>query len=554
PWTVPPAKGALSISGDLGNMCVVLPTEQVKCWGSIGEGALGDGGNEPSVGKSWDQVSTVIGVSHASAVATSQGHSCAIAAQGQVKCWGNNRSGQLGVGESQFDMVPSQTIGISNATSVAAGIAHSCVTLTDSSIRCWGNNGNGNLGVPESDEDPDLRRTAVEADPSNPATAIAAGYAGTCATGTAVRCWGGDLFTGPSTIDDTSGATETSVGTHHVCALFDGDVGCWGENWDDQLGDDSVENAVDVSAGSEFSCAVLDDGTAKCWGRHPFLGDGVAGDTSTAAPVVVSGLTLATQISSGHARTCALRQGGDVVCWGDGSFGVLGNGTTDTLAATPVSVTGLTDAVAVSVGGSHTCAVRETGSIACWGYNHLGQLGDGSTATASTPVAVTGISNATAVAAGAGHTCALLETGVVTCWGDGRYGQTGIPFPNFYATAVTVLGLGAPYVEPDPVLPPRPVRKPDVKLSKAKLGKSLTFEVTCFAACTVSASLKPAKKTMKLGSKRLGALRTHKVKFKITKKIARAVAKARKRGKRISLTVKATNLSGETRSQTTRLK
>src|SRR5262249_54008135 len=103
--------------------------------------------------------------------------------------------------------------------------------------------------------------------------------------------------------------------------------------------------------------------------------------------VTVSGLSDATQISVAGEGACARRTDGSVACWGSNVAGMIGDGTT-TDRSVPTPVLGLTDAISVAVGATHSCALRVTGDVVCWGNNALGQLGDGSTAEAHTPVTV----------------------------------------------------------------------------------------------------------------------------------------------------------------------
>src|SRR4029079_11210831 len=93
---------------------------------------------------------------------------------------------------------------------------------------------------------------------------------------------------------------------------------------------------------------------------------------------------------------------------------------------TPVQVTGISTAVAVSAGVIHTCAVLQNGTARCWGYNSSGQIGDGTTTDRFTPAVVSGITTATgAVAAGNNDSCVLLQGGSVKCWGMNTYGELG---------------------------------------------------------------------------------------------------------------------------------
>ncbi|NOY94464.1 MAG: hypothetical protein GXP55_25080 [Deltaproteobacteria bacterium] len=197
----------------------------------------------------------------------------------------------------------------------------------------------------------------------------------------------------------------------------------------------SCDDAIDVAAGAGFTCALRASGRVACWGRndHGQLGDGTRANHSTLAevPGIVDAIELDVDGSgrAGLGHSCALRATGGVLCWGLGDHGQLGDGTT-TDSLSPIAVPGLTDAVHIAVGFGHTCAIHLDGSISCWGRNDYGQLGDGTTVERLTPVTVIGIDDAVEIGAGGGNltrylTCARRASGHVACWGSNINGQLG---------------------------------------------------------------------------------------------------------------------------------
>jgi alpha-tubulin suppressor-like RCC1 family protein len=189
--------------------------------------------------------------------------------------------------------------------------------------------------------------------------------------------------------------------------------------------------AVSVGAGAYHACAVLSDGTVRCWGSDTDgeLGNGTSsnsGFTQSTTPVAVLGLTNVKAVGAGLYTTCALRNDGTVWCWGDDSKEQEGpTGVAQGYATTPIQVTpGLGSASAMSVGADHTCALVG-GQIECWGSNQFGEFGDGAAAFAdSTVETTTGLTGVTTVSTGWQHTCAGSGS-QLWCWGDDSAGEVG---------------------------------------------------------------------------------------------------------------------------------
>jgi alpha-tubulin suppressor-like RCC1 family protein len=198
-----------------------------------------------------------------------------------------------------------------------------------------------------------------------------------------------------------------------------------------------LSGVVKIAAGFNSTCALLSDGTVKCWGDNSVGQLGIGTGTSSLVPVKVLSIDNAKGLFAFYSAIpafvsedddstfCAVLSDGTAKCWGSNTLGAAGSGTSGLSQARPIAVKGA-EGVSQIAGGQHFgCASVATG-VSCWGYNGQGQLGNGSTTSLSnSPVQVSKLGPAVAVAAGTYHACALLSDGSVQCWGSNTYNQLG---------------------------------------------------------------------------------------------------------------------------------
>ena len=251
-----------------------------------------------------------------------------------------------------------------------------------------------------------------------------------------------------------------SAGNNFACALLmDGSVKCWGQDDHGELGGtatsplpcDSVTcggpttvagaTGTSIAAGLGGAC-VLGAGAVKCWGDNTNGQLGNGSTMSSSSPVEVTGILDATAISAGDQTMCALISGGGVECWGAGVLGQIGNNMISN-ALVPTAPAGLGTAAAIGAGDGRSCAVVG-GAVYCWGDNNLGELGVDNTGNYSDmPVVAMGVSGATAVTSGGFTTCALIDpNGTVTCWGDDTNGEVGTGAVNSMPVSVPGASVG----------------------------------------------------------------------------------------------------------------
>lgn len=450
-----PASSGVTAAGlGLSHSCAVQ-SGALKCWGSNTSGEIGNS----FIATSQKFPSTVIS-SGVTAVAGGNNFTCAIV-NGLAKCWGNNTNGQLGNGENYAIMVPQDVAGLgagSGVTDIAAAYHTTCVVV-NGGVKCWGYNdysqvGNGTVANALTPVD------VTNLGPGSGVTKVDGFQATMCAivTGVGVQCWGrnnegaigGDTAIAKAVVPTTvaglpsTTVTDLAVGAGFACAVINSGVFCWGSNYDGNLGipadrfgrTTAVEvpalpqgsGVVQVAAGQVHACALLNDGSMKCWGKNTSgqLGDGTNSVRQGAVDVTILERP-ATKISVGAQYTCAILDTGAVKCWGYGSYAALGDGLNRSSKAA-VEPTGLSSGVTEIASRYLSSCVIQSGGVKCWGYNVVGNLGNDSQFNMEIPYAIpelTSGSGVTRIAPGTRHTCFLMNGGV-KCIGNNSSGQLGI--------------------------------------------------------------------------------------------------------------------------------
>ena len=313
---------------------------------------------------------------------------------------------------------------------IAAGIAHTCAITPEGGVQCWGNNDFGQLGD------------------------------GTY-TGSNV----------PVNVVGIGGGATIVAGGNHTCILTGGGVWCWGENSQGQLGDGTrtnrnipvkvLSNAIDITAGLDYTCAIMLYGQVKCWGNNDQgqLADGTKTDRTT--PTLAALISSISNVDAGQNKSCGLTGVGLLRCSSEGTNQDLGGFIPQTGLSPEISldvavnrfgplvmalnedgvpvkfldgqfeaISGVSHAVDVDSGLGHICALLDNGTVTCWGSNYYGQLGRNSKTSSQNPKLVLNVSSAWQLAVGKYHACVLITSGTpgtndIQCWGLNSDGQLG---------------------------------------------------------------------------------------------------------------------------------
>ncbi|MCB1560718.1 MAG: hypothetical protein KDI75_06450 [Xanthomonadales bacterium] len=437
------SSGVESIGTGYAHSCAIGTDGGLLCWGANGSGQLGN----TTTAQANVPVAVSGLVAEVGQVSGGRDFSCARLTGGEARCWGNNFTGQLGIDKKTFSTRAVDVFALGGEVrQISAGSGHTCARLVDGGLKCWGSNQFGQLGVLPIGR-------SVPIPTATPGLAgdvdfISAGGGYTCSllNPGGVNCWGfnyqGQLGN-RSTEDSVSPVAAVGLANDvqtveagdgaHSCALLDnGDVKCWGNNAQGQLGTGDFassltpvtviglpEPATQVALGRTHACALLQSGAVRCWGSNALRQLGVNEPETSPTPIQVQTLlSAAVKVVAHDYATCALLDTGKVQCWGT---------LPTSLAAMPSVVPGLTDdSVDITAGSSFACAVTTEAAVMCWGSNFWGQLGNGTRALSLHATEVLGLSDAAqSISAGVDHACAVLADGSVQCWGHNYGGQLG---------------------------------------------------------------------------------------------------------------------------------
>lgn len=263
-----------------------LTGKTVQCWGNGEQRQLGADSAASS-----PTPTAVSGLPPVTQLALGARHSCALSEAGDAWCWGGNKWGQVGVGRGAETVPqPTKVTGLGKVTQLATAKLDTCALTAEHEVYCWGDNLGGEAGAPNV-SNPVVwspRRVPIASESRQ----VAGDYSTLCALKLdgKIVCWGylehqlGAAFEKSiaGEVPDLSDATAIAVGYSHSCALRqDQTVWCWGQDDAGQLGDGGSggssaqakqvilpARATAVVAAAKTTCARLEDRRWYCWGDN----------------------------------------------------------------------------------------------------------------------------------------------------------------------------------------------------------------------------------------------------------------------------------------------
>ena len=426
--------------------CGIRDDGSLWCWGKNANE------NEPEqvgTAEDWDSIST------------NYGHACALKDDQSLWCWGSNGSGQLGLGDNTTRDAPQRVDG-NSWRSVSAGENYTCAIQEDRSLWCWGNGEHGNLGLTDREDRDSPTRVGDADDWSAISTAVLNFSRATCGIRgsgeeQSLWCWGSlmrgqsgislgaDSRTSPEQRGEVGQWDSISVGNNHGCAITgESELKCWGLQSGGQLGTgvragvyiepvalDTAETFDEIDASisgvGHHGCAISTEGALWCWGSGTSGKLGVGDLDSRKSPVQVGDELNWHHISVSSSHTCGVRDDGTLWCWGSSFSGQLGNGDADDEPfSSPEQVGFDTNWRIVTSQSNSNCALRDNGTLWCWGQNNSGELGPGDENQVLTPQAVGDDESGDWTSLSMGHRYACgISDGELWCWGQNGRGQLG---------------------------------------------------------------------------------------------------------------------------------
>ncbi|MZQ86493.1 RCC1 repeat-containing protein [Paenibacillus sp. 5J-6] len=407
----------------------------------------------------------ITGFDHVTQITAGSSHAVALKEDGSIYTWGNNTSGQLGIGTAYDGKTwsrafPEHVNDLPEIAGIGAGSNFTFAIDKAGKLWAWGNNSYSQLGdktlnnqaapvQTQANEwlnppvlQPGEGTVLIKSARQLPLTASESNTF--VIKNNQLYGWGSNTFgqlgdgthtsaISPKALNLDGIAVIEGGDTHMVVVKQDETLWTWGQNFFGQLGDGTttpsaapvqvkaLNGVVSATAGSNHTLALLNNGSVWSYGDNTY---GQLGHDTTAASNQIIQLSNILAIASGANFNLALENTGKIWAWGDNTSGQLGDGTLASKQQ-PVQINGLTGVVAITAGKNFALALKNDGTVWAWGYNAFGQLGNGTTINQPKPVKVTQLPSMKSIHAGSYHSLAIANDGSVWAWGQNLFGQIG---------------------------------------------------------------------------------------------------------------------------------